>query len=156
MGRISLTGIGVYSMTKHAVISFNDALRQEVSEFGIKVISIEPGLIDTILFSTESQIKQLMRSWTETSDEVKEVYGSISKEKENINLVFGSNERTKPEVIVDDIIDAIVSRKPKSNYKAFQSYLKVLYALRTFFPSEFGDFVMDLYSKMGPLLAMLN
>ena len=40
-------GGGVYHATKFAVEAFSDALRWEVAGFGVKVISIQPGLIKT-------------------------------------------------------------------------------------------------------------
>lgn len=41
-GRVSLPGLGFYSMTKHAVIAFADALRREMKVWNVKVITIEP------------------------------------------------------------------------------------------------------------------
>ena len=41
-GRVSLPGLGYYSMSKHAVIAFSDALRREMKVWNIKVITIEP------------------------------------------------------------------------------------------------------------------
>jgi NAD(P)-dependent dehydrogenase (short-subunit alcohol dehydrogenase family) len=35
--------LGVYSMTKHAVEAYGDALRAELARFGVKVSSVEPG-----------------------------------------------------------------------------------------------------------------
>ena len=44
-GRLVFPGGGAYHATKYAVEAFSDAMRFEVSGFGIKVIIIEPGLI---------------------------------------------------------------------------------------------------------------
>src|SRR3954449_3465451 len=46
-GKLTFPGGGVYHATKHAVEALSDALRFEVSEFGIDVVVIEPGLIVT-------------------------------------------------------------------------------------------------------------
>jgi NAD(P)-dependent dehydrogenase (short-subunit alcohol dehydrogenase family) len=46
-GRLTFPGGGWYHATKHAVEALSDALRFEVSGFGIDVIVIEPGLITT-------------------------------------------------------------------------------------------------------------
>lgn len=46
-GRLVFPGGGAYHATKYAVEAFSDALRFEVSGFGLKVVLIEPGLITT-------------------------------------------------------------------------------------------------------------
>lgn len=46
-GIFSALGLGLYSMSKHAVEAFNDALAQEMAPFGVKVVAVEPGNFDT-------------------------------------------------------------------------------------------------------------
>jgi NAD(P)-dependent dehydrogenase (short-subunit alcohol dehydrogenase family) len=46
-GRLTFPGGGAYHATKHALEALSDALRFEVSGFGIDVILLEPGLITT-------------------------------------------------------------------------------------------------------------
>ena len=43
VGRLAFPGIGIYSSTKHAVEGLSEAFAQEVAQFGIKVIVVEPG-----------------------------------------------------------------------------------------------------------------
>ncbi|MFP8953572.1 SDR family oxidoreductase [Natrialbaceae archaeon A-arb3/5] len=47
MGRLSVPGSGAYSGSKHALEAMSDSLRGEVEEFGIDVVVIEPGPVDT-------------------------------------------------------------------------------------------------------------
>ena len=46
-GRVSFPGGGVYSGSKFAVEAMSDALRNEVAEFGIDVVVVEPGPVRT-------------------------------------------------------------------------------------------------------------
>jgi NAD(P)-dependent dehydrogenase (short-subunit alcohol dehydrogenase family) len=46
-GRFSTPFLGVYCATKFALEALSDALRVEVAPFGVKVVVIEPGPIDT-------------------------------------------------------------------------------------------------------------
>jgi short-subunit dehydrogenase len=46
-GKLTLPGGGFYHASKHALEAFSDALRFEVRRFGIDVIVIEPGIIQT-------------------------------------------------------------------------------------------------------------
>lgn len=52
LGRFSPPGGGVYHATKHAVEAYSDALRLEVSQFGVRVCLIEPAVVRTEFFAT--------------------------------------------------------------------------------------------------------
>jgi NADP-dependent 3-hydroxy acid dehydrogenase YdfG len=62
-GRIASAGGGVYSATKHGVNAFSEALRQEVTAEGVRVVLIEPGFVDTELAShiTDPAMQALAR-----------------------------------------------------------------------------------------------
>ncbi len=47
LGRTVTPLQGVYAATKHALEAMNDALRLEVARFGVEVILLEPGAVDT-------------------------------------------------------------------------------------------------------------
>lgn len=49
-GKIGTAKSTAYTATKHAVVGFSSALRQEVREYGITVSTINPGPIDTPFF----------------------------------------------------------------------------------------------------------
>ncbi|MGW1599482.1 oxidoreductase [Streptomyces eurythermus] len=51
-GQMSLAGFGAYSGTKFALEGISEALADEVAEFGIKVLIVEPGAFRTSLFGT--------------------------------------------------------------------------------------------------------
>jgi NAD(P)-dependent dehydrogenase (short-subunit alcohol dehydrogenase family) len=46
-GRMTFPLFGAYNATKHAIESMSDALRIELAPFGVKVVLVEPGAIDT-------------------------------------------------------------------------------------------------------------
>jgi NADP-dependent 3-hydroxy acid dehydrogenase YdfG len=48
-GRRALQG-SLYSCTKHAVTAMAEALRQDLNDTGVRVTSIEPGMVDTPFF----------------------------------------------------------------------------------------------------------
>lgn len=48
-GRRALPG-SLYSSTKHAVTAMAESLRQELNDTGVRVTSIEPGMVDTPFF----------------------------------------------------------------------------------------------------------
>jgi len=52
LGRFSPPGGALYHATKHAVEAYSDALRIEVSQFGVRVCIIEPAVVRTEFFAT--------------------------------------------------------------------------------------------------------
>ncbi len=48
-GRVAMRGAAVYNASKFAVNAFSEALRQEVTERGVRVVVIEPGTVETEL-----------------------------------------------------------------------------------------------------------
>ena len=50
LGRFTLPGTGVYAATKYALEAISDALRVELAPFGIDVVLVEPGIVDTAIY----------------------------------------------------------------------------------------------------------
>jgi NAD(P)-dependent dehydrogenase (short-subunit alcohol dehydrogenase family) len=50
LGRFALPGSGIYSASKFALEAASDALRLELAPFGVQVVLVEPGVIDTPLY----------------------------------------------------------------------------------------------------------
>jgi NADP-dependent 3-hydroxy acid dehydrogenase YdfG len=48
-GRVARLGSGAYNASKWAVNAFSESLRQEVTARGVRVVVIEPGMVDTEL-----------------------------------------------------------------------------------------------------------
>jgi len=48
-GRVAARGSGVYNASKFAVNAFSESLRQEVTQQGVRVTLIEPGVVETEL-----------------------------------------------------------------------------------------------------------
>ena len=46
-GRVAASGMGTYAASKHALEALSDALRVEVASFGVDVVLVEPGPVDT-------------------------------------------------------------------------------------------------------------
>jgi short-subunit dehydrogenase len=57
-GRFALPGSSVYSSTKHAVVAFSEALHYEVEPRGVRVTSVNPGLVATEAFPHRDAIER--------------------------------------------------------------------------------------------------
>lgn len=66
-GRVTKEGYSIYSGTKHAVNAFSEGLRKELSDEGIRVSVVEPGIVQTELYSTlpDSKFKRSADDWFE-------------------------------------------------------------------------------------------
>ena len=71
-GRTTLSLFAAYGITKYGVEAFSDALRREMSPWGVLVSVIEPGKFQTgITYQVADSVKQL---WNNLSPEMKEDY----------------------------------------------------------------------------------
>jgi NAD(P)-dependent dehydrogenase (short-subunit alcohol dehydrogenase family) len=116
-GKLTFPGGGVYHATKHAVEALSDALRYEVSEFGIQVVVIEPGLIITEFGETANA----------SIAEVEE-HGPYAKFNENVGRVTANAYRgpmarlgAGPEAVAAKISKALTARRPSTRYKVTTS-----------------------------------
>ncbi len=121
-----------YHATKHALEGWSDCLRVELAQFGINVVVIEPGAINTE-FSDVMSGPMLERSGNT-------VYSKLAnKLAESIETtVNNTSASTNPQVITNLIIKAVRAKKPKTRYAA-GLYAKPMMFIRKWF----GDRVYD-------------
>lgn len=106
-GKFSIPYGGWYHASKFALEALSDALRNEVKQFGIDVIIIEPGAIESEF--TDTALSRLMEN-SEKSPYLKSV-ARINKSYLSIK-----NKRISPIVVVTLILSAIQAKKPKTRY----------------------------------------
>jgi NAD(P)-dependent dehydrogenase (short-subunit alcohol dehydrogenase family) len=112
-GRISAPGVGVYAGSKWAMEGMTDALRPEVSEHGIDVVLVEPGLVDTAF--TERATDEL--DGVERSGVYETLY-SILDDSEAIG--DGSPGTIPPREVAETILDAANLTDPDPRYAVGQ------------------------------------
>jgi NAD(P)-dependent dehydrogenase (short-subunit alcohol dehydrogenase family) len=107
-GRVVFPFGGAYNASKFAVEALSDALRMELALFGVKVILIEPGAIRTGFTDAAYRVSNEFRP----PDSPYAVY------MDNFEQVFEQSYTTAPgpEVVVDAIVKAITSPRPKARY----------------------------------------
>lgn len=67
-GRTASAGGGVYAATKFGITAFSEALRQEVTAQGVRVVVIEPGMVATELAThiTDPAMQALARNYADS------------------------------------------------------------------------------------------
>lgn len=96
-----------YFAGKHAVEGLSDSLRQEVKQFGIDVVIIEPG-------GVKSQWASIAKNHLlETTQHTP--YENLAEKVMNY-FPFIEEKNSDPEVIADLVYKAVKSKKPKTRY----------------------------------------
>lgn len=108
VAHVSTPLLGWYASTKHAVDAMSDALRMEVKDFGIDVVKIKPGAVNTnfdeVAFA-KLEATQIPSDYDPLVDDITTVMRAIYATCEG------------PENTANDIVEAVETKKPKANYK---------------------------------------
>lgn len=123
-GMVSLPIIGTYCATKHALEAFTEALRMELWNTGIKVASINPGVIETnIHLVTEEKLSRMANS------RFAKAYKKYLQ-KENVPPGLPAS------IVADAIFDAVSSPKPRYRYLLGSAREKAGVRLRRVAPDD--------------------
>jgi NAD(P)-dependent dehydrogenase (short-subunit alcohol dehydrogenase family) len=119
-GKVSMPVNGAYSATKFALEALTDALRVELSMFGIRVVAINPGLITSSLNVTGLAASAAILS-NEASD-----YRSVYRKFVSITT---EAKGSGPEAVTQAVKAAIETAQPQPRYSGAPSMLEGLLKL---------------------------
>lgn len=108
LGRVTVPGMGIYCATKYAVESISDALRLEVSDFGIKVILVEPSVVQT-------DLTDRMLEHHAAASEPLDVYAALDTHILDISRKM-SHTAITADVVADTIANAVGRQHPRTRY----------------------------------------
>jgi NAD(P)-dependent dehydrogenase (short-subunit alcohol dehydrogenase family) len=132
MGGKIYTPLGAwYHATKHALEGWSDCLRLELAEFGIRVVVIEPGIIETG-FGDVAAKGLLERS---ARGPYRDIAVAVT---EATRKSYGQGTGTDPGVIARIVSKAVRAKRPKTRYVAGK-FAWPLIAIRQWF----GDRAFD-------------
>lgn len=137
-GRFSTPFSGWYHATKYCVEALSDALRMEVKNFGIKVVIIEPGMIQTDWGIIHG--KNIRRFSGETAYKENACNAAKFYEKSYVD----SKKLSRPGVITDLILKAVSKKNPKARYSAGTNSGFYLFCAR-FLPAKLFDFTTCMF-----------
>lgn len=128
-----------YHATKHALEGWSDCLRLEVAQFGIRVVIIEPGVIETG-FGDGASNNLLKRS-------AGGPYGKLAQAVANsIAKTYGKGVGSPGSVIAHVVSNAVKARKPKTRYAAGK-YAKMLLGMRKWLSDRAFDGIILSQTK---------
>ncbi|GAB3029526.1 SDR family oxidoreductase [Natronobiforma cellulositropha] len=109
LGRLTLPTTGAYSGSKFALEAMSDALRAEVEEFGIDVVLIEPGTVETAFADRASA--ELPHERTADYEALYEIYDDAQ--------LIGRSEgpfTVSPAAVARAILEAATAVEPPARY----------------------------------------
>lgn len=122
-GRIISTGsvggfvttplLGPYCMSKYAMEAFSDALRVELKPQGIHVILLEPASIATPIW--DKGLEGAQEIFANPPDGYMERYAGFVKGIQKF-ADQGKNSASNPDVVLDAVVHALESPRPKTRY----------------------------------------
>ena len=109
-GDLSMPGIGVYTASKYALESATIALRQEVSQFGVDTVYVEPGVVATSFYDRAlSELDDLDRT---------PAYDDLYRALDSIGVVRGGGPGiNRPERVAAVIHRAATANDPDPAYR---------------------------------------
>ena len=111
-GRVALPYTGAYHASKYGIEAIGDSLRQELAPWGIKVVLIEPGVIDTQIWSRGEEVAD---RFYEESPRTRELYGTQTERyREFIHEV--AKDAIPPEKVAARVEVALTKRRPRARY----------------------------------------
>ncbi|MCS6816676.1 MAG: SDR family NAD(P)-dependent oxidoreductase [Blastocatellia bacterium] len=132
-GRIARPFSAVYDATKHALEAISDGLRGELAPFGIHVIVIEPGFIQTEFLHVANEVS---RSALERSHPYAPFLADLDRRYERWRRWAG-----RPEDVAAVIMRALTEARPRPRY-AVPKHARLLLALKRWIPDHLFDALM--------------
>ena len=136
-GRIGFPVSPAYSSSKFAIEGLSESLRLEMAPFGVNVIIIEPGLVDTNFFKPMKMAKK-----SESDTAYKDVTDKII-----LRITSKAKLGIHPKEVAKIILEAVKSDKPLPRYSVGGDAAKFLEARRSKTDIEFESYIKKRYAQ---------
>ncbi|WP_276300424.1 SDR family oxidoreductase [Halorussus lipolyticus] len=139
-GRVATPGMGIYNGSKFAMEGISDALRPEVDDYGIDVVLVEPGPVDTAFMDRVSdEIDGLERSGA---------YESLYDVLADTEAIGGGGPGAiPPRRVAETILDAANLTDPAARYPVGQ--IAKVSVLARFLPAKLQDKLYGLVFSLA-------
>jgi len=142
-GRNAYPFMGPYAASKHALEALSDSLRRELMIYGVDVIVIQPGNIDTPIWEKSRGIRE---------DYAHTDYATVLA---RIDTVRTGEHALPVSRVTDRILDALNRRRPKARYLIPDDWVRFWIAPRLL-PDRWFDFFVDRYLNFERVRAQLR
>jgi len=146
--KLPMPTIAPYSVSKMAVAAYTDALRAEISQWGVKVCMLEPGFFKTPQANPQVSMDDCARVWERTKQEVKDEYGEEYFKWTQRAITDYLEYKCKPgaHMVVDAYFNAITSVFPRCRYQiGYDSTFQ--FNTLSYLPCRWQDWIFRAYFK---------
>jgi NAD(P)-dependent dehydrogenase (short-subunit alcohol dehydrogenase family) len=141
-GRLSQPGIGAYCASKFALEALSDAARAEVRGFGVDIVLVEPGPVNTPF---EEKAEESIEDRAVEDGPYADLYERVADFNRGITDEEGRDIATEimgkitvpPEKVAETVLEAAEDDDPKARYKV--SVPHRMMAMGRYLPSEVRD-----------------
>ncbi|KAH9494034.1 peroxisome assembly protein (Peroxin-2), variant 6 [Dermatophagoides farinae] len=147
-----------YSMAKHSVRVFSDALRREIgSSSKMKIITLEPSFYRTDIINHDSMNRMRRKIFDETPEDIRENYG-----EKYFRIFDKSNQMTESiikndyEAVIEAMIMAVAGENPKLYYRCCNYYEVIAFWALSHMPEIIVDYSVKYSGKLNKLLWIKN
>jgi NAD(P)-dependent dehydrogenase (short-subunit alcohol dehydrogenase family) len=112
-GRVANGFLGPYQASKFAIEAATDSLRKELRPWGIHVIAIEPGSIDTPIWDKGAE--SALATFDRMPPEARELYGDAVPKVAEMARKLGKRA-IPPERVARVVQRALTARRPRTRY----------------------------------------
>ena len=137
-GKIATPMLGPYCSSKFALEAISDAMRVELRGFGIKVVVIEPGFVDTPM-QTKAQT-QLPEEAAAMGEVGQRYYGAAFQKLEE-SLTRFAKTASSPEKVARQIQRGLTASRPRTRYTAGPD-AKLMTGLNRILPDRAKDAIL--------------
>jgi len=110
----SLPSQGAYVASKHAVEAFSRCLRAEVSGWGVRVVTVNPGFVQTDLVRGTPQ--RVDAAWKALPEETRARWGPELFRRYRAMVGLGARLGTSPAGVASVLVQATAARSPHRRY----------------------------------------
>ncbi|XP_017555527.2 estradiol 17-beta-dehydrogenase 2 isoform X1 [Pygocentrus nattereri] len=153
-GEVPFPGFAAYGSSKAALTAYSGVLRQELSQWGVKVAIIQPGCFRTNILGNEEEWSKIEKEiLSSLIQEVREAYGEeyiCSLQRRLSALTTAGSTDTTP--VLDAITHALFAERPRGFYRPGPSAVS-LSLLHMFCPTWLFDLVFSKitrYNRVKP------
>ena len=145
-GKVPMPTLGPYSVSKYAVAAYNDVLRAEMAQFGVKVSCLEPGFFKTPQANPAVSMADAKGVWDRAPEDVKEEYGEEYFKWSQKLIADYLDYKCKPntEWVVDAYYNALTSAYPRARYQVgYDSTFQ--FTPLSYLPTRWQDWLFRAY-----------
>lgn len=131
-----------YCVSKYGVEAFSDCLRYEMKNWGVKVSVIEPGnfIVATGILTRDIVTSTAEKLWKEAPPGVQEDYGKAHFDQYMALMrSYCNSGQREIEPVLDDITDAITSKRPYTRYNPMEPHWWIRMQVMTHLPGAISD-----------------